>query len=199
MNPRLKASIIKKYREITDKNLDEETLKKQRKFMDWLVVHNYNPDVKFLEMYPGEEDTIKSFPEMQYPNKYVNTRTKILSSTRAEIDSLEFEKAMQIICSIIQSLMTHKIHFAVFYAIGQRSPHVIIYDFEELKELDPFQRIKAQIEFWRKIAPWSFHYLDKGVFEDDHLVPLEFSIHWKYKTLFDLIMEWKPEEEKCKD
>ena len=81
-----------------------------------------------------------------------------------------------------------------FFAEGQRSPHIIIYDFEEFSELSPFQRIKAKAKFWRWICPFSFQWLDHSIWDDEHYVPIEFSIHWKHGTPFNLLFEWTPEE-----
>lgn len=148
-------------------------------------------------MYPYLEDTIKgTIKDYLELNQFHNTRTKLLTETRLEIDKLEFEKAVALICEVCLSLVRKNFHFAVFYAEGQRSPHVVIYDFEELEELTPFQRIRAQVKFWRTHVPFGlFSYVDTGVFDDEHYVPLEFAPHWKYKTIFNLMFEWLPEQE----
>ncbi len=194
-----KARIIKTLRNrCIENNLDKLQSRKE-KFMDWLVTQNWNPNVEFLEMYKFGKEIFKSKKETQYPSKLVNTRTKILSETCAESDYLDYDKAMDLMIEIIQILMKRKIHFAVFYAEGQRSLHIRIYDFEELKELKPFQRFKAQEEFWKSIVPFNFHNLDSTMWIDGHYYQLEFSCHWKYNTPFNLIMEWIPMEEKCKN
>ena len=180
-------------------NLD---LKKRRdKFINWLLTKNWNPTIKVFEMYPYENDVLKNEPRIpQYKKEYVfcNTRLKTHSETRAEIDNLPFDKTIRIITDICLELMKYKYHFAVFYAEGQRSPHIIIYDFEELKDFTPFQREKAQLEFWRSIVPFQFQYLDKSIWGDLHTVPLEFTPHWKYGTPFNLLFEYIPEVKKCK-
>ena len=191
-----KAQLITQFRKRSAQN-DTADLKKQReRWVGKLLVQNFNPPLKVLEMYfNGKEEIIKSKIVIpQYQKNYQNTRTKILSETRAEIDKIEdFNKMLDIFCPILKSLMNNKIHFAVFYAEGQRSPHIIIYDFDELRELEPFQRLKAQAKFWRGVCPFAFHLLDQGIWDDDHYVPLEFAPHWKYGTPFKLMFEWIPE------
>ncbi len=194
--------------------------KKRQKFLDWLTVRcldnkaediksqwaknlglklwNYHPRIKTLEMYPDETDELKSeIKSYQFFNKWHNTRTKSLSETRLEIDKLPFKKSIVIIIETISNLVNKKFHFAVFYAKGQRSLHVIIYDFDELIDLDPHQRFKAQAFFWRKLMPFGlFQYADPSVWDDEHYLPLEFAPHWKYYTIFDLVLEYLPEEGK---
>jgi len=124
-----------------------------------------------------------------------NTRTKLNSETCLEIDKLPFDKSIAVILEVVLSLMRNNIHFAVFYADGQRSPHIRIYDFDEMNELNTQQRIKAQILFWRQHVPFGcFQYVDTGIFIDEHELQLEFSPHWKYGTIFDLLSEFIPGE-----
>lgn len=66
--------------------------------------------------------------------------------------------------------------------------------FEELAALKPFQRMKAQAKFWRWIAPFSFHLFDHSIWDSEHYVPLEFSIHWRHGTPFNLLFEYTPEK-----
>lgn len=169
---------------------------KANKLLNWLsTITPYCEDLKVLEMHPQQaDDPIKSNIEVyNYFNRWHNTRTKLLHETRAEIDKLEAIKAEKIIIHICSNLIEQGFHFAVFHALGQRSAHIIIYDFFELCELTPFQREKAQAQFWQKVAGFYFCYLDKGVWQDEHFVPLEFRPHWKYGTIFDLIIEYAPE------
>jgi len=178
-----------------------DTLKFQEKrqnFLDWLSVNNWSPPVYSLEMYEQPEDEPLKSPAniYQYFNRWHNTRTKLLSETCWETDKLQFEKAIAICCEICLALIRKYIHFAVFYAEGQRSPHIRIYDFSELRELTPFQREKAQAKFWRSLAPFFFQLADASMWADEHYYCLEFAPHWKYGTVFDLVFEWLPEE-KC--
>ena len=189
-----KELLIKKESEFL-KNDSLELKKKRQKFLDWLLGWNINPSVEVLEMYSNGKETIKikkQIPQYLKEYYYCNTRKKIPTETRAEIDKLELEKAIEVICKICLELIKSKIHFCVFYAKGQRSPHIIIYDFEDLKELKPYQRDKAQLEFWRSLIPFHVHNLDRSIWQDDHYVPLEFAPHWKYGTPFNLLFEYNP-------
>ena len=227
-NQQIKQSlIIKKGREQSTKYDNQLYQQKRTKFLDWLSIQYYSP-IKFevvpskywyrqmnifitkapvmvWEMYSfdNKQGSISSKPRIPIYFKdfsWANTRLKLQSETRAEIDKLPFEKAMAIMREIISALIRKELHFCVFYAEGQRSCHIIIYDFEELIELTEFQRIKAQVKFWRSIVPFGcFQYIDASNFNDDHPVPLEFASHWKYGTIFNLLFEYLPQEEKCKD
>ena len=173
-----------------------ELQNKRNKFLNWLSMNYFLDDLRVFEMYMIDNDIVKtSYDKYQFFNPLHNTRTKINSETCLEIDKLDFDKTIALMCEIILSLMRDKIHFAVFYARHQRSPHIRIYDFEELNELNPQQRIKAQILFWRKHVPFGcFQYIDTGIFVDEHELQLEFSPHWKYGSIFDLLFEYVPEE-----
>ena len=167
-------------------------------FQNW--IENYNPKPDFLEIYPFEDDIIKSkISDFQYPSKWINTRTKFKSETCAETDKLPFDNSIELMCDICLELIKKSIHFCMFYAEGQRSPHIRIYDFYEMEELKPHQREKAQAQFWRSIIPFRVHILDQGIWADDHYLQLEFAPHWKYGTPFNLLFEYIPQEEKCKN
>ena len=95
------------------------------------------------------------------------------------------------------NLIKAKIHFAVFYALGQKCPHIIIYDFMQLNELTKIARRKARELFCSNFVPFEYYYqIDKSLFSE-HKVCLEFRGHWRYHTIFNLITEWLPQEEKC--
>lgn len=189
------AFLIKQFRERASQNDNAEYQEKRQKWLDYLSVNNFNPDILVCELYPQEnDDAIKSRPEIyQYFNKYHNTRTKLITETGCETDKLPLKKSIALICEICIILIKKGYHFSVFYAQGQRSPHIRIYDFDELKELSPFQREKAQALFWKSIAPFFFHYLDSSIWQDNHFLCLEFAPHWKYGTIFDLLFEYLPE------
>lgn len=189
------TEIFLKERKEHFKFMDINLKNKRDKFISWMLVKNWNPPLKVCEMYKHDDKILKnSWRIPQYPHEYsyCNTRFKLPSETRAEIDNLPFDKAIDLICKICLELMKNGYHFAVFYAEGQRSPHIIIYDFYELIDLKPHQREKAQIEFWRSLIPFHFQNLDRGIWLDKHPVPIEFFPHWKYRTPFKLIMEWLP-------
>jgi len=188
-----KAQLIKTNRSLAKDSL--ELQRKREKFLEWLTCSTIKiPQV--LEMYPNNLYGKKQIAQYFHEYKFANTRTQISTETRAEIDQLDFEHSIDLICDICLSLIEKQFHFCIFYAENQRSPHVIIYDFKELAELSPFQRIKARAKFWRWIIPFRFHLLDHSIWDDEHYVPLEFAPHWKYGTPFDLLFEYLPPEVK---
>lgn len=168
---------------------------KLQRFANKLLVWNSN--VNFYEMYPYSNDEgmiISKSTDQQYlNNKYINTRTKIPTETRLEIDNLPYEKAEQIIIQTGIQLQKENYHFAIFNCKNGRSPHLIIYDFDELETMSPFKKFMAQVLFWRKHMPFAtFQYADTGIFHENHYVPLEFSNHWRHGNSFELVMEYIP-------
>lgn len=200
MNKILKANIIQKHRNFTIQGDTKELQAARQKFLDWLVVRHTN--IRVFEMYQGHEGVIKSIkqvPQYFHEYKYCNTRTQAITEARAETDKLNHEEAIKLICEICLSLMDKKYHFAVFYCKNSRSPHVIIYDLDELQELDRYQRVIARLQFWRSIIPFKVNLLDQAIFDDSHYVPLEFAVHWKHKTPFNLLFEYPLEVKPCKN
>lgn len=187
------ARLFTSFRSLIPNHLECE--KEKLKFLGQLEISQPNPrDVVTFEMYPLEigGSTIKGkmIECPQYPSecKYHNTRLKIHSETRAEIDNLDFEKAVMVICETCLALMNKGYGFSVWYAQGQRSPHIIIYDFDEMRDFDGFLREQIQMNFWRDITPLYIHF-DRAVWSDNHFVPLEYAPHWKHKTPFKMLFE----------
>ena len=194
-----KVNIIRQFREKMIQNDSPELQKKRSDFLGWLYCRSLVIP-KVLEMYQGNEKTGTIYGNRsiaQYLHEYylANTRTQIPTETHAEIDKLPSKEAVEIICSICLSLINNGFSFYVFYAEGQRSPHIIIYDFAQLEKLNPYQRTKARAKFWRMIAPFQIHLLDQSLWDDDHYVPLEYSPHWKYGTPFKLLFKYTLEEQ----
>lgn len=197
-----KAKLFAMFRSLRPNS--KELIKQKIEFLGKLESLEPNPlDIITFEMYPLEigGETIKSkkieCPLYSSECKWHNTRVRIKTETRAEVDNLPYEQAFQVISEICLALINKGYSFSVFYAEGQKSPHVIIYDFEEMRDLDPFMREQVQKNFWRELTPLWKH-LDKAVWEDEHFVPLEYAPHWKYGTPFNLLFEYKVEEE-CKN
>lgn len=156
-------------------------------------------DILVTEIYPCESEdegsihaTLQILDSLHNP--YWNTRTKMQCETCLEIDKLTFEQAHAIICETCLALIKRNIHFAVFYCEGARSEHIRIYDWNDLKILEPYQREIAQAQFWRSVMPFgTFQYADAGMWQDEHFYCLEFALHWKHNTPFDLLFEYIPE------
>jgi len=189
--------------------LHNDSLKRQReRFFNFIL--NCREEVRFFEMYPVENKTGSSFREIKNPcyfsNKeysetsLANTRTQLQSETSLEIDKLSMDKSTALVCETCLSLIRNNFSFYLFYADGGRSAWIKIYDLCELKQLDPLQQIKTQIQFWRKHVPFGcFQYVDTGVFDKSHFVPLEFSVHWKHKTPFNLLFYYEAPQSKIKN
>ena len=188
----IKAKKILSFREKSKANDSKELQEKRLKFLSWLFSQDQR--LRVLELYQDGGEVIKSkqqIPQYIHEFKFCNTRTKINQETILEVDKLPFDKMMFLICETIASLIRKEIHFAVFYAEGQKSPHIRIYDIAKLNDMNPRKRIKAQILFWRGHVPFGlFHFVDTGIFVDEHPLQLEFSPHWKYNTPFNLLFEY---------
>jgi len=176
---------------------DEQFPELKEKRIGWIkqIKMMFGDKVKLGELYKLEDKNFKSKFEFRQSDKdiqYCNTRLKLPSETCFEIDNLEWKKALKIMSEVVSALDRNDIHYAMFCANGQRSPHIRIYDFEELEELEPQQREEAQKQFWKSLCPFLYKYADKSIWMDDHPLQLEFAPHWKYGTDFVLIEEHIP-------
>jgi len=190
------AMNILKRRQLVEKEPKEFALKRE-KWLSYLRVHFSYEDFKVCEMYNFDGEVIKTELYFeQFRNKYINTRRKLDSETVFEIDKLPQDQTVKIISEICLALIRNYIHFAVFCAENSRSPHIRIYDFEELRELDDFHHEQAQLEFWKSISPALWKFADRSVWSRGHLLQLEFALHFKHGTPFNLVFEWIPTFEK---
>jgi hypothetical protein len=186
-----KIQTIKKHRTNALKTDSPEIQEKRMGFLRWICGKEL---LDVFEMYPGDIYGKKSIPQYLHEIPFANTRTQLKTETRAECDKLKLDSAINLMTDICKELIKNKFSFSVFYAEGQRSPHIIIYNFEQLKGLNPFNRMKARAKFWRWIVPWRFHLLDHSLFDDTHPVPLEYSVHWKHGTPFTLLFGYESDE-----
>lgn len=194
----LVQTVAARLRKIHSKKDNKKLQEKRKKFIEKLICQN--ADLRTFEMYPCAEapgGALKSnegIPQYFKEYQHHNTRNKLKNETLFESDKIkDFDKAVELICSIGLILMKRKQAHSVFYAKGQRCPHIRIYGVRELEDLTPQQREKAQENFWRSVIPFFVHLADKGVWQDKHPLPLEFSVHWKYGTPYNLIYEYVPE------
>lgn len=77
------------------------------------------------------------------------------------------------------NLINEGLSFAVFYVEGGRSPHIHIYDLDELESLSYEQRTKYRNKFLTKVCPKGSN-PDRGLCDEKHLCALEFVNHFKY-------------------
>ena len=190
---------------------NQELQQKKKEFFDWINVNfcDYgeitkvtegfifpliccNPKLKSFEMWLCEKEHLKNYDGKP------NTRTKVNSETCLETDKIpDLKKAFTFIEEVANSLIRNDYEFYIWFSKGQRSPHIRIYDFEELQELNPKQRIKAQVDFWRENVPFGlFHLVDTGMFVDEHPLQMEYAIHYKTGNPFNLLFHYKPEKER---
>lgn len=174
-----------------------------QKFIDYLF-HENTHEIKFCCLDPNSLEQKWHFIQYIHEIKKFNcnARNKLLTETRAEIDSLPFNDAYYIIVEIAKELIKKNYSFYIFYARGQRSPHLIIYDIQEFFsvgkiKLNSYQRLKLQKRFWKKIAKRNYDFLDKSIWQDEVPVALEFRDHWKHKTPFLPIFCYNKEAQKC--
>lgn len=154
-----------------------------------------------FELYSLNNEFHHNYPEFKSFDKEVlvdNTRIKLPTETVFEIDKLPKEQAVNVICEVALALIRNGIHFVIFYAQGQRSPHIRIYDLLDLAEVIGHSHQEAQKEFWKTISPQLWTYADQSVWMEKHPLQLEFALHYKYGTLFDLIYEHLPTPKKEK-
>jgi hypothetical protein len=69
--------------------------------------------------------------------------------------------------------------FAIFYVEGGRSPHIHLYDCEELSTLQYDERTYYRKKFLQKYCPKNSK-VDFNLCEEKHLMALEFVNHFKY-------------------
>lgn len=190
------AQAIQERRRMCD-NEPKELFEKRMKWERDLRIHFNYDDLKLFEMYRfvefGTKKTKEEYPQFNSQSKYFNTRINLISENSFETDISDKEKAMNIICEVCLALMRNDYHFVIFYAEGQRSPHIRIYDFEQLRDLNTFNREIARKEFWKQLVPMLWKSCDQSIWCDDHPLQLEFALHWKYGTPFNLIYEHLPE------
>lgn len=166
---------------------------------------NYNSvcNVKFYELKDGELSEPKEIDPYNF-DKNVNTRDQLISELTLEFDIGTQQERNLAIQQTILNLQKLNIHFAVFEAEGQRSPHIRIYDlfkvYDEkgsLLELEWDTKERMALIFARKVVPFEyFHLLDKSIL-GQHTIQLEFAKHHRTGKMFKLIYEYVPEVKEC--
>ena len=122
-----------------------------------------------------------------------NTRDILLDEAVIEIEhktdlNLNWLGTME----TIWNLQKEKIHFAVFYAEGMRSPHIHIYGlFKDVQ--DWAEKEMAMAVFCRKIIPFEFFHLADRNLWGQHTIALEFSKHYRTGNMLKLLYEYVPE------
>lgn len=76
--------------------------------------------------------------------------------------------------------------FAIYYVEGGRSPHIHIYDLDELETLNQEEREEYRKRFLSKVCPKGSN-PDYALCDEKHLCALEFANHFKYNKPKELL------------
>lgn len=121
-------------------------------------------------------------------NQAWNTRQVQPTELVIEFDCPQ-DKAFRFLAQAYYALIAKGYSFSVWYAEGQRCPHIRIYDFLP-DDLTEKQANIARIFFCRNLLDFDAHpFLDYHLLETGHSVQLEYSKHWHYGTMFKKVLE----------
>lgn len=113
-------------------------------------------------------------------------RAGMPNEIRIEFDSENKEKNWESVNFTAINLYRLGYSFAIFYVEGGRSPHIHIYDLDELELLSYEQRTEYRTKFLNKICPKG-NDPDYGLCDEKHLCALEFVNHFKYNKPKELL------------
>jgi len=112
-------------------------------------------------------------------------RQGLPNEIRIEFDYDDKDESWSAIQFVIFRLEELKYSFAVYYVEGGRSPHIHIYDLDELEELDIEQRKLYRERFLEKLC--GDYKPDVALCDEKHLCALEFATHFKYNKPKNLL------------
>jgi hypothetical protein len=122
-----------------------------------------------------------------------NTRDIFLSEGVIEIEKGNRQTNLKGTYDTCLNLIKYKIHFAVFYAEGMRTPHIHIYEIFKDCEDWAIKELSMAL-FCRQVVPFEFfHLIDTALF-GQHTIALEFSKHYKYSFMNKLLFEHMPDK-----
>lgn len=190
------------------KNYENKTwIERREAFLDYCSSQQYNPQFKVCQMWI-ESDVVNSTSSEVYCyfNPNINTRNVLNTEVDIEFDkpvnwnmsNEEFfnEYSLPAICKTSLNLISKQIHFTIWYADFMESPYIRIYDIIP-EEIPNKVRVHIRKLFIESVVPAEyFHLLDKSFFHNKKIC-LEFSKHWKYRTMLKLILEYIPEVKLC--
>lgn len=134
-------------------------------------IKKYYPELKFWDGFSKHEirDNSKSYKHRQgMPNEI-----------RIEFDSKDINKNFEDVNKTCINLWNSGYNFAVFYVEDGRSPHIHIYDVDELDNFPIEKRNYYRERFLKKYCPEDSN-PDFGLCDETHLCALEFANHFKY-------------------
>lgn len=144
--------------------------------IDYIV--EYFPELKFWDG--------KGKHEPYQKNKAYFHRQGMPNEIRIEFDGEDKKKNWMNLQLTMFKLEELHYSFAVFYVDGGRSPHLHIYDLDELETLEYDDRTEYRKKFLAKVCPIDSG-VDYGLCDEKHLCALEFAIHFKYKKKKELL------------
>lgn len=106
-------------------------------------------------------------------------RQGLPNEIRIEFDSDDREENWKAVNLTAVELYKQGYSFAIYYVDGGRSPHIHIYDLDELEQLDYEKRNLYRERWLKRICPEGFE-PDYGLCDEKHLCALEFTNHFKY-------------------
>jgi len=113
-------------------------------------------------------------------------RAGLPNEIRIEFDSEDLNKNWENINLTAVKLCELGYSFAVYFVEGGRSPHIHIYDLDELETLSESNRTLYRQKFLSKVCPTGSE-PDRGLCEEKHLCALEFAVHFKHKSPKNLL------------
>jgi hypothetical protein len=144
--------------------------------------------IKEITLKNIRDEILKYYPELLWwdgKNKHetfnpihsYKHRQGMPNEIRIEFDFEDLNRSFIAINMTSINLYNAGYSFAVFYVEGGRSPHIYIYDLDELETLDYDDRTEFRKQFLKKYCSDD---ADEGLCDEKHLCALEFAMHFKY-------------------
>jgi len=131
----------------------------------------FYPELKWWDGYHKHEEFNKS--------RSYKHRAGMPNEIRIEFDGNDHQENFKNSNLTAVKLYDLGYSFAVFHVEGGRSPHIHIYDLDELNQLTEQQRTEYRSKFLKKICPKNSN-PDISLCDEKHLCALEFVNHFKY-------------------
>ena len=146
--------------------------------------------IKEINLGNIRDEILKYYPELLWwdgkskhqvfnPDKAYKHRQGMPNEIRIEFDYDDLNKSFVDIHLTSVNLYKAGYSFAVFYVDGGRSPHIHIYNLDELETLTYEQRTEYRELFIKRYCPAKSE-PDLGLCDEKHLCSLEFVNHFKY-------------------
>lgn len=120
------------------------------------------------------------------PTRSYKHRQCMPNEIRIEFDLEDRNETFKLVNETCVNLDNLGYSYAVYYVEGGRSPHIHIYDLDELDTLNQEQREEYRRRFLTKVCPRGSS-PDMALCEEKHLCSLEFVNHFKYNKPKELL------------